>query len=349
MPSLPDGRIAVVGATSWGTTLAVILARNGRKVVLLTRDDAEAGSLKAAGENARLLPGVPLPPALAITGDPEAALERTALVLLAVPSQTMRANLRRIGPALPTDAILVSAAKGLELGTGRRMSELIAEEAFRNSGICALSGPNLAREIARDLPAASVVACSDIRVAEIAQNLLMTPFFRLYAHDDLIGVELGGTLKNVIALGAGMADGLEVGDNAKAAFITRGVAEMTRLGVRAGANPLTFASLAGLGDLNATCYSRLSRNRTLGEQIARGKSLDEVLTGMPSVVEGVPTTSAARELASRLGVEMPITEMIYRILFERVSPRRAVVELMLREPKRELAGLWGPEARPAAG
>jgi glycerol-3-phosphate dehydrogenase (NAD(P)+) len=333
----------VVGATSWGTTLAVILARNGRTVTLLTRSGAETAALRAAGENSRFLPGVPLPPNLRLVDDPEAALAGAGLVVLAVPSQTMRDNLRRIATWIPPEAALVSASKGLERGSGSRMSQVIAEEVPRNGGICALSGPNLAREIARGLPAASVVASEVIAVAESVQSQMMTPLFRLYAHDDLTGVELAGTLKNVIALGAGMADGLAYGDNAKAAFITRGVAEMSRLGMRAGANPLTFASLAGLGDLNATCYSRLSRNRSVGEQIALGKSLAEVLAGMDSVAEGVPTTSAARELAARLGVEMPITEMIYKVLFEGLSPQTAAVELMVREPRRELSRLTKDE------
>lgn len=344
MNALP--RILVVGATSWGTTLAIILSRNGRAVTLLTRTEAEADLLRTARENRRLLPDILLPEALAISHEVGPSMDGATHVLLAVPSQTMRMNLARIRPALPANTILISAAKGLEVGTGLRMSQVIAEAISEGQPVCVLSGPNLAREIARGLPAASVVAAPEIILAEQVRDVLMTPLFRLYAHDDLTGVELAGTLKNVIALGAGMADGLEFGDNSKAAFITRGVAEMTRLGVRAGAHPLTFASLAGLGDLNATCYSRFSRNRSVGEQLARGKTLEQVLAGVTSVAEGVPTTVAARELAARLGVEMPITEMIYKVLFERISPRDAVVELMLREPKRELAGMWESSVAP---
>jgi glycerol-3-phosphate dehydrogenase (NAD(P)+) len=259
------------------------------------------------------------------------------LVILAVPSERFRQNVRWIAHALSPDATVVSASKGLELPDAYRMSQILEEELppSMHEAICVISGPNLAREIAEENPAATVVAgVNEDRTAGV-QELLMSPTFRVYTSDDVIGVELGGTLKNIIALGAGISDGLAMGQNSKSTLITRGLAEMTRLGTAAGAQYLTFAGLAGLGDLVATCYSPLSRNRFTGEQLAQGRTWPEIRDRMQNVVEGVNTTGAALAMAARLKVEMPIAEVTYRILFEDLPPREAIAELMGRPPHSE--------------
>ncbi|MCX6022377.1 MAG: NAD(P)-dependent glycerol-3-phosphate dehydrogenase, partial [Chloroflexi bacterium] len=308
--------VAVVGATSWGTTLAVLLARKGVAVTLLARTEDEAAELERDREHRRRLPGIPFPPLLGVTSDPAAALHSAELVILGVPAQTMRANVRALAPWFPPGAVLLSLAKGLEVGSSLRMSQVIAQETPErlHRGIAALSGPNLAREIAQQLPSATVIASADVGAAETAQRLIGTDSLRAYTSQDVTGVELGGALKNIVAMGAGMIDGWGYGNNAKAAYMTRGLAEITRLGVAAGANPLTFLGLAGFGDLLATCISPLSRNRHAGERLAQGRALSEVGQEMAGIVEGAPTTQAARQLAQRLGVEMPITEQMYRVL-----------------------------------
>jgi glycerol-3-phosphate dehydrogenase (NAD(P)+) len=333
-------RITIVGTGSWGTTVAVMLARDGREVCLWARTAGEAQKLKAARENKAFLPGVILPHQLVITSSLEEALTSCRMLMLVVPAQRMRENVRWIGPNLESDTIILSAAKGLETDTGLRMSEVIAEELGSDCDdrICVLSGPNLSREIAAGLPAGTVIAAREASVAEFAQRAIMTPLFRVYAHDDVIGVELGGALKNIIALGAGAADEFGYGDNAKSVYMTRGLAEITRLGVAAGANPLTFAGLAGVGDLLCTCASRHSRNHYVGEELAKGRSLADIKASMKMVAEGVDTTKAALELAQRYDVEMPITEAIYQVLFEGKDPRMVVKEMMLRDPKREFEG-----------
>ena len=340
-------RIAVLGAGSWGTTLAILLAAAGRAVTLWAHRPAAAAALAAARENTRYLPGHPFPPGLAVTGDIAAAVDGARLVLIAVPSQAVRATARLVAPLLPVDAIVISCAKGLEVGTYLRLSAVIAQEAPAAAGrVGALSGPNLAREIAAGQPATTVVAAADPAVAVAARTLLMTPTFRIYTSTDLIGVELGGALKNIIALGAGIADGLGAGDNAKAAFITRGLAEMARLGVAAGAHPLTFAGLAGVGDLIATCASPLSRNRRVGERLARGEQLEAIIADLGQVAEGVTTTRAAGELAAALGVELPIAQQLYQVLFAGKPVAAAIHDLMTREPRDELEGvaLFSPPA-----
>ncbi len=319
----------------------MLLARNSHDVVLWSRTGEEAARLQAAREHRERLPGIAFPSSLSVTADAR-ELAVAELLVLAVPSQTVRENLRRTAAYLPADAPLVSAVKGLERDTAKRVSEMAAEELpGRSPGrFCALSGPNLSREIARGLPSASVVASVDPAVAARVRDTFMSPAFRVYTSEDVIGVELGGALKNLIAICAGMGDGFAYGDNGKAAFITRGLSEITRLGVAAGANPLTFAGLAGMGDLVATCYSPLSRNRRVGEELAQGKSLAEALSGLgDQVAEGVETTRPALLLAHRLGVEMPITEALSRFLFEALDPRRALLELLVRAPRAETAGL----------
>jgi glycerol-3-phosphate dehydrogenase (NAD(P)+) len=268
------------------------------------------------------------------------ALAGAKAVILAVPSQTMRQNMALVAEHLEKSMLIMSAAKGLEIGSNKRMSQVIAEEIDPSfwPNICVLSGPNLSREILLNLPAATVVATSKESVARTAQRLLATPNFCVYTNTDVIGVELGGALKNIIALGAGMADGLGYGDNAKAAFITRGLTEITALGVVLGANPLTFSGLAGLGDLIATCSSPLSRNHYVGVELAKGHSLQQIVASMTTVAEGVTTTIAAWNLAQQLGVEMPITEKIHQVLYGGVDPRRAAADLMGAETKHELMG-----------
>ena len=311
-------KAAVVGTTTWGTTLALQLCRNGVRTALLARTEDEAHQLRKEGENRRFLPGTPLPSALEITASTSEALADAEVVMLAVPSQRFRRNLLWIRDSVGAKAIAVSAAKGLEMQTGKPMSVVFAEEMPISLArrYCVLSGPNLAKEIIAGKPASTVVASGDLESAKSVQRLLMSTSFRVYTNDDVIGVELAGALKNIIALGSGICDGLGYGDNAKAAFISRGLAEITRLGVDAGANPLTFAGLAGLGDLAATCFSRLSRNRSVGEELARGRTLTEILESMENVAEGVHTTAAALTLAQRLDVEMPIVEATHEILFE---------------------------------
>ncbi len=322
----------VVGATTWGTTLALVLAGEGRPVTLLARDRTECARLESARENARFLPGVAFPAPMRVSADADEALSGAKLAVIAVPSDRMRENARRIGPHLGADAVVVSASKGLELPSALRMSEALAEELPQSlrPGICALSGPNLAKEIVQGKPASSVVAGATPEAAERAQAALLSGRFRVYTSGDVTGVELGGALKNIVALGAGICDGLEFGENAKAAFVSRGLAEITRLGVAAGALPITFAGLAGVGDVIATCASRLSRNRYVGEQLAYGRSWPEIRASMDNVAEGVNATEAALKIASRLNVEMPIAQTTYRILHEGLSPREAAAELMER-------------------
>lgn len=325
-------RIAIIGTTSWGTTLGVILAKKGRKVELWARTQDEAEELNSTRENLAFLPGIRLPPGLHTTASLEEALTGATLVILATPAQTLRTNIRTISPFLDSTSLVVSAAKGLEVDSLRRMSEVVAEEIppVMHQNICVLSGPNIAMEIARGLPAATVVAARNEKVMARAQKLLTSRNLCVYTNSDVVGVELGGALKNIIALGAGMSDGLDMGDNAKASFIIRGLAEITSLGMAAGANPFTFAGLAGLGDLIVTCASQLSRNHYTGAELAKGRSLEDITGSMRSVAEGVPTTKAACQLARKLGQEVPITSIIYRVLFEGLSVREAVAELMAR-------------------
>jgi len=333
-------KIAIIGTTTWGTTLGVVLANKRLEVRLWARTEKEASKLRNKGPNRTLLPEVSFPPQLSITSSLSEALAGVKAVILAVPSQTMRHNIRMIKDYLEPSMLVVTAAKGLELSTNKRMSEVIAEEIDPRlcQNICVLSGPNLSREIIINLPAATVIAASDEAVATKAQKLLTAPNLCVYTNTDMIGVELGGALKNVIALGAGMIDGLGYGDNAKAALITRGLTEITALGVTLGANPLTFSGLAGLGDLIATCASPLSRNHYVGLELTKGRSLKEITSSMSDVAEGINATIGAWSLAQQLELEMPITETIHQTLFEGADPRRVAVEVMGVEGKHELAG-----------
>ena len=333
-------KIAIIGTTTWGTTLGVVLARKGLEVRLWARTEQEATELRNTGPNPALVSGIVFPPRLSITSLLSEALADAKAVILAVPSQTMRQNIKLVAEHLNESMLVVSAAKGLEVGSNKRMSQVITDEIEPRfwSNICVLSGPNLSREILCDLPAATVVAAESEAVARIAQKLLATPSFCVYTNTDVIGVELGGALKNIIALGAGMADGLGYGDNAKAAFITRGLTEISALGVALGANPLTFSGLAGLGDLIATSASPLSRNHYVGVELTKGRSLKEITDSMSGVAEGVGTTLVAWNLAQQLGLEMPITEKIYQVLYEGVDLHQAASELLAAEARHELSG-----------
>lgn len=333
-------KVAIIGTTSWGTTLGVILSRRGIDVALWARTVEEAERLARDGENKTRLPGIPFPEVLSPTGAVEEALQGASLVILAVPSQRMRQNVRIMKGHIAKGVPILSAAKGLEVDTTKRMTQVIYEEidpAYRHN-ICVLSGPNLSTEIVHGLPATTVIAAQDTAVAKRAQGIMASATFRVYTNNDVIGVELGGALKNIVALAAGLSDGLGYGDNAKAALVSRGLAEISRLGVAMGANPLTFAGLAGLGDLVATCASPLSRNRFVGQELAKGRPLAEIKASMINVAEGISTTVAARRMAREYGVDMPITEQVYRVLFEWLDVTTAMATLMGRELKSEMLG-----------
>ncbi|MHB8105361.1 MAG: NAD(P)H-dependent glycerol-3-phosphate dehydrogenase [Dehalococcoidales bacterium] len=331
-------KVAVIGTTSWGITLAILLAKNGTEVRLWARTLEEANKLKKKGSDR--FPGLVIPKEIIITHKMDAALEEVSAVVLAVPSATMRENIARVAPYLTRSTIIISASKGLEINTNKRMSEVIAEEIdprFHNN-ICVLSGPQLAREILDNRPAASVVAAEDKTTARKAQKLFTRNDFCVFTNTDVIGVELGGALKNILALGAGIADGLGYGDNAKAAFMTRGLTEITALGMALGANPLTFSGLAGLGDVITTCASPLSRNHYVGVELTKGRSLPNILKSMHQVAEGVNTTLAAYNLSQEMGLEMPITEQIYAVLYKNAKPAKAARAIMGGNAKHELAG-----------
>jgi len=331
-------QVGVVGAGAWGTTLAIKLAAAERPVTLWAHT-AEAGEqLASVRENRRYLPGVVFPPNLRVATDDSYLSEPHRSFVVAVPSAHLRGTLRRLGPALYPDASLLSVVKGIEQETHQRMSEVIGEE-LPGRRVAALSGPNLAREIAAGLPAVSVVASEDADLAAEFGALLGSDRFRIYTNPDLTGVELCGALKNVVALAAGFVDGLAFGDSAKAGIITRGLAEMTRLGVAAGAEPMTFAGLAGVGDLIATCMSPLSRNRRAGELMASGMSWADAAAQLNGVAEGVHTVRGALQLAAAAGVEMPIAEQVDAVVHDGRPPMQAVAELMSRVQKDELTGM----------
>ncbi|HET7686860.1 MAG TPA: NAD(P)H-dependent glycerol-3-phosphate dehydrogenase [Candidatus Limnocylindria bacterium] len=330
-------QVGVIGAGAWGTTLAIQLAEAQRPVTLWTHSVEAAEQLAHHRENARYLPGVTFPPNLRVATDDAHLAEPYRVYLAAVPSSHLRATLQRLAPQLHPGTPVLSVVKGIEEHTHARMSQVVAEE-LPGRPVAVLSGPNLAREIAAGKPAGSVVASDDAELAADLAQLLGRDRFRVYTNPDVIGVELAGALKNVVALAAGMVDGLAFGDSAKAGIITRGLAEMTRLGVAAGAHPLTFAGLAGVGDLIATCMSPLSRNRRAGELIASGLSWEEARDRLAGVAEGVFTVAGALELAAQHGVELPIAEQVRAVVHQGRSPLEAVAELMAREPKDELTG-----------
>ena len=332
--------IGVIGSGAWGTTLALLLARKGIATTLWEHSPARAKQMQEQGENTLFLPGFPFPETLQITASIADAVQHKDLLLLVTPSQRLRENVRLLAPHLGKDTILVNASKGIETSSLKRMTEVITEELPGTARrVATLSGPNLSREVAEEKPTAAVVAAHEHDVAVKVRTILTTPTFRVYTSPDVIGVELGGALKNIIAISAGISDGLAYGENAKAAITTRGLAEISRLGVAAGANPLTFLGLAGIGDLIATCASPLSRNQQLGRRLAAGEKLQDILRATHTVAEGVTTTRAALQLAARYQIEMPITKQLSLVLFEGLDPHQAVLELMLRNPKGELEGI----------
>jgi glycerol-3-phosphate dehydrogenase (NAD(P)+) len=335
-------RVAIVGSGAWGTTLALIVARS-EPVTLLSHSPETAAAMDRSRRNERRLPGVELPPRIHVTADPADLRAASDLVIFAAPSSYLRETVNRTAAAVPASADVLSVSKGLEHGTLLRMTEVVAaasaaaSAAIDPSRIAALSGPNLAAEIARGLPASAVIASEEPELGDRIVARLARREFRLYTNSDVLGVELCGALKNIVAIAAGAADGLGFGDNGKAGLMTRGLAEMTRLGIAAGANPLTFAGLAGIGDVIATCGSTLSRNHRLGEELAKGRSWQEIEASLPGVAEGAYTVDAALALAARHEVEMPIAQEVHNALFEGKSVQRCLIDLLSRESKDELA------------
>ncbi len=331
-------RATVIGAGSWGTALTKVLGDKGHAVRLWSYEAAVAEQIRATRENRDYLPGVGLPPNVQVFVDHAQALEGAEVVVAVVPSHAFRDVMTAAAPHVPQEAIVLSATKGIEVDSLNRPSQILEAVLPGNRSPAVLSGPTFATEVGDGDPTAIVTACSDRQVAREVQEFFNTDRFRVYTNEDILGVELAAALKNIIALAAGIAAGIGYRTNSRAALITRGLAEMTRLGVAMGARASTFAGLAGLGDLVLTCSSELSRNRTVGFRLGRGESLDEILDSMKMVAEGVRTTKAARQLAQEYRVEMPIVEEVHHILFEGKPPKRATADLMLREPKPEL---WG--------
>lgn len=330
-------KVAVIGAGSWGTALAIVLADNGHEVQLWTRRKEQAEELNNNHTNEAYLPNRRIPDTIRATTDIESCVRTSDYILLVVPTIAMRETVRKISPFLHEDTVLIHASKGIEPETHLRVSEMIEEELREDfhTPIVVLSGPSHAEEVSDRKPTTVAVSSESIELAEKVQDLFMNDYFRVYTNEDVVGVEIGGALKNIIALSIGMNDGLGYGDNAKAALMTRGLAEIVRLGVKLGANPLTFAGLSGLGDLIVTCTSKHSRNWQAGYQLGKGKTVQEVLEEMEMVVEGIRTTKAVYELSKRLEVEMPITNALYTVLFESVSPEEVGKKLMKRDRKKE--------------
>lgn len=330
-------KVAVIGAGSWGTAMASQLGLKHGQLVLWARNPELAREIQQTRQNSAYLPGVSLPGTVLATADIAQAIVGADLIILTTPSHAIRETAHNLSTYVSKNAIVVTAAKGLEAGTFKRMSQIVAEEIPQVEGrVAALSGPNHAEEVGLQHPTASVVASNSAAVAEAIQEAYMLPYFRVYTNPDIIGVELGGALKNIIALSAGIVEGLGFGDNTKAALMTRGLAEITRLGVALGANRRTFAGLAGIGDLMVTCTSRHSRNRRAGILLGQGKSVDEIQRQTNMVVEGFRATAAAYELARRHNIEMPITEQAWQVIYQGKPPREAVLELMTRTKTHEV-------------
>lgn len=329
--------IGVIGAGSWGTTLADLLAKKGHDVTLWAYEAELVKEMEDTRVNQVFLPGITLSPRLRFTNSLQEAASSKEMVLFVSPTQVFRGVLKGVMPFLSEETLLVNAAKGIELDTLMTISQISAEilPARLFANFCVISGPSFAREVAQEMPTAVVAASPAREVARRVQEAFSTPYFRVYTNSDMIGVELGGSIKNVIAIAAGISDGLGLGYNPRAALITRGLAEMARLGLAMGAQASTFAGLAGMGDLVLTCTGDLSRNRTVGMQLGQGKKLADILSGMRMVAEGVKTAESAYRLAGKLGVEMPITEQVYLVLYEDKPARQAVIDLMTRELKAE--------------
>lgn len=327
-------KACVIGDGGWGTALATILNSNGIDVSVWGPFEEVLTAIRSSGENIQYLPGIALPPELTWTSDRQRAVAGSDIVVLAVPSKFYRNVMHSFNGLLGPGQSVVSVAKGIDKVTHQRMSEVAAEE-LHHPAVAALSGPSHAEEVAKGVPSAVAVACDDPARSEILQQAFNRPTFRVYTSDDVIGVELGGAMKNIIAIAAGISDGIGFGDNTKAALITRGLAEMTRLGVAMGANPSTFSGLSGIGDLIVTCASKLSRNRGVGERLGNGETTQQIMDSMVQVAEGVWNCTTAVQLASKLGVDVPIAEEVHQVVHEGKNPREAVHSLLNREPKPE--------------
>lgn len=325
--------IALIGAGSWGLALGLLLNEKGNRVSIWCYDEAEKNSILQYRENKRCLPGIKIPLEISFTTSMEEVLKDKDIVITAVPSKAIRVTADKMKDYIPQNAVIVNVAKGIEEETLMRLSEVL-EDVLPNR-IVVLSGPSHAEEVARHIPTTVVVSGKDMQAAEEVQDIFMTKFFRVYTNNDLVGIELGGALKNVIALAAGTIEGIGYGDNTKAALITRGIAEITRLGVAMGGNPATFGGLTGIGDLIVTCTSGHSRNRRAGELLGRGYTVSEALDKVNMVVEGVPTTKAGHALMKKYQIEMPILTAIYETLFENKSVQEAISDLMQRDKKSE--------------
>lgn len=329
-------KVTVLGAGSWGTTLALVLNQNNHLVTCWSFDKNDIEAIKKSKENKKFLPGITIPDSINFSNDLQASINSAEVIIVAIPSHAVRSVVQSIDLSAKKDLIWVNVAKGIENQTLLRVSQVIEEVGQVSSeNIGVLFGPSHAEEVSREIPTAIVSASESQETATLVQNLFMTPYFRVYANLDIVGVELGGALKNIIAVAAGICDGAGFGDNTKAALITRGLVEINRLGVKMGAKPDTFAGLSGMGDLIVTCMSRHSRNRYVGEQIGKGRTLQEVLDEMVMVAEGVKTTASAYELSQKEGIEMPITEQVYKTLFEGKPPAEAMRNLMTRASKIE--------------
>ncbi len=330
-------RLAVVGAGSWGTALANVAAKNGNHTYLWARRQELADEINKSLKNEQYLPGASLSSKISVSTDIEQVVSQADIIIMAIPSQAVRDIAKKSSKFIKKGAIIVSASKGIELKSFKSMSQVLSEELCQKNkhSIVALSGPSHAEEVVRDLPTAVVAASADQQAAKMTQDILMNNNFRIYTSMDIIGVELGGALKNVIALCSGISDGLEYGDNTRAALMTRGIAEITRLGIKLGACPATFSGLSGIGDLIVTCSSRFSRNRKAGIRIGKGEPLEKVVKSTNMIIEGVNTTKAVFELAKKQNIEMPISEQAYLVLFKGKDPATAVKSLMSRAGKHE--------------
>ena len=331
-------RIAVLGAGSWGTTLSILLAENSHQVSLWSYRKEDAERIRATRENPAFLPGILIPPAVRVEDELEASVEGAEMIVGAVPSQFLRSVVFRLNHLTLGRVTVVNVAKGVENHTLMTMSKMLHDTLphLPPSSIATLSGPSHAEEVSRRIPTTVVAASSDMETARRVQQVFMLPYFRVYASNDIRGVEIGGSLKNVIAIAAGIIDGADLGDNTKAAVMTRGIAEIARVGVAMGAHIRTFSGLSGIGDLMVTCMSRHSRNRYVGVEIGKGRKLADIVGGMVMVAEGIATTESAFALARRVGVEVPIIAEVYRVLFEEKDPLIACHDLMTRDPKGEL-------------
>ncbi|CEH35474.1 NAD(P)H-dependent glycerol-3-phosphate dehydrogenase [Romboutsia lituseburensis] len=328
-------KLCILGAGSWGSALGLVLAKKGYQVNMWTLSEEQAEKINRTRENIDYLPGVLFPNNITLTTDIENAIKDSKIIVLAVPSQAIRSVCKQIKTFVNDDQIIVDVAKGLEKGTGLRLSQ-VCEQELPNNPYVTLSGPSHAEEVAKDIPTTVVVASKDLEIAQSVQDIFMSPKFRVYTNPDIVGVELGGALKNIIAFGAGICDGLGYGDNAKAALMTRGIREIGRLGQAMGANSSTFAGLSGIGDLIVTCTSMHSRNRRAGILIGEGKNLEETLKEVKMVVEGITATEVAYEVAKDLKIDMPITNAIYSVLHNGSNPNEVVIELMMRNKTHEM-------------